>query len=161
MDTGWYIPITLFVLLTNYMRWIRVGIYRSLYSCSSQTTCDGYGLVYTDHFIRAPHKLHAMDTGWYIPITLFVLLTNYMRWIRVGIYRSLYSCSSQTTCDGYGLVYTDHFIRAPHKLHVMDTGRYIPITLFVLLTNYMRWIQVGIYRSLYSCSSQTTCDGYG
>ena len=22
-------------------------------------------------------------------------------------------------CDGYGLVYTDHFIHAPHKLHVL------------------------------------------
>ena len=21
-------------------------------------------------------------------------------------------------CDGYGLVYADHFIRAPHKLHI-------------------------------------------
>ena len=40
--------------------------------------CGGYGLVYTDHLIHAPHKLHVMDTGWYIPITLFVLLTNYM-----------------------------------------------------------------------------------
>ena len=116
--------------------------------------CDGYGLVYTDHFIYAPHKL--------LVFSIFVIHINGVS----RVYPGWFLCSHNST---------NHFIYAPHILLVFlslsftsmvyhgytPDGFYVatiqPITLFMLLTNYLffylcyshQWCITGIPRLVF------------